>query len=155
MPLNTPFTIGPFLVDGEGRLWPRAQDTFPAFTFRWRGRSVHVHMAQTDPQDGRLTLQATLGRVPSTAGSDTAEIRLQSFALLHAVKRELPASWQLRLQADHSALLEAETAIPLPITAIGLVSELTRFLLELAPYLDLLDDAGVTGSSPSPGMAST
>ena len=31
----------------------------------------------------------------------------------------------------------------MPITAAALITEITRFLLALAPYLDLLDEAGL------------
>jgi hypothetical protein len=153
MPLHTPIPLGPFLIDAEGRLAPRADDAFPAFTFRWRGRSVHASLSHVDPQDGRLKLQAVLGRVPSTAENRKTAPRPTSFASLRAVRRDLPEDWTMRLLPDHSALLEAEAAIPLPITATGLVTELTRFLLVLAPYLDLLDETGVTAPVASDGMA--
>lgn len=41
-------------------------------------------------------------------------------------------------------MLEAERRASLPMTATGLVSGITSFLLELAPYLDVLDEAGLT-----------
>lgn len=155
MPLQTPLSLGPFLVDDEGRLTPRTHDAFPAFSVRWRGRCVRAHMTQKEPQDGRLTLQTVLGRIPSTATDNIQGTRPQSFAMLHALKREMPGSWQIRLMPDHSARLEVDSDITLPITAIALVTELTRFLLDLAPYLDLLDEAGVTGVPPSVGMANS
>jgi hypothetical protein len=40
--------------------------------------------------------------------------------------------------------LETETRIALPITAAALITETTRFLLVLSPYLDLLDEVGLT-----------
>ena len=153
MPMPTPILLGPFLVDAEGRLAPRDQDAFPAFNFLWRGRSVHADMTQGEPRDGRLKLRTVLGRVPSTAGDDWTGRRPQSFASLRAVRRDLPDAWQIQLLPDHSALLEADVAITLPITAIGLVTELTRFLLFLSPYLDLLDEGGVTRAAASAGMA--
>jgi hypothetical protein len=154
MPMHTPFPLGPFLVDAEGRLAPRDQDAFPAFNFLWRGRSVRAQMTHLEePEDGRLKLQTVLGRVPSTRAGDATGARPQSFASLRAIRRGLPAAWQVRLLPDHRALLEAEAGIALPITAIGLVTELTRFLLMLGPYLDLLDEGGLTEVASSPGTA--
>ena len=37
----------------------------------------------------------------------------------------------------------AETRIALPITAAALITEITRFLLVLAPFVDLLDEEGL------------
>lgn len=152
MPLPAPLSLGPFLIDAEGRLAPRDQDAFPAFTFRWRGRAVHAHMMHADPRDGRLKLQAVLGRVPSTAEDAGNGLRPQSFASLRVVRRDLPRDWHIRLLPDHSAMLEAEAGIGLPITAAGLITELTRFLLTLSPYLDLLDETGVTVAGSRAGM---
>jgi hypothetical protein len=54
----------------------------------------------------------------------------------------------MALLADHRIWLETETPIGVPITATGLLTELTRFTLELAPYLELMDEAGLTISDP-------
>jgi hypothetical protein len=152
MPMPSPLTLGPFTVDEQGRLTPRDNAAFPAFNFLWRGRSVRAFMPPSDPRDGRLKLQTILGRVPSTAGGDLTGQRLQSFASLRTVRRGLPEEWEIHLRPNHSAMLEAVTQIALPITAIGLVTEMTRFLLILAPYLDLLDEGGVAGVAISPGI---
>ena len=144
MPIHTPFALGPFMVDSEGRVTPRDNAAFPAFNILWRGRSVRACMTNEESGDGRLKLQANLGRVPSTAGGSGSGVRPLSFASLRAVQRGLPSAWQVRLLPNHSALLEAEAGIALPINAIGLVTEITCFLLTLAPYLDLLDDGGVS-----------
>jgi hypothetical protein len=153
MPMQDRFPLGPFIVDTDGRLAPRDLDVLPAFSVLWRGRSVHARMTLADPWDGRLKLHTVLGRMPSTASADRTGARPQSFASLRAVRRGLPGAWEVRLLADHRALLEAEAEISLPITAVGLVTALTRFLLTLSPYLDLLEEGGVTGVAPSPGMA--
>lgn len=155
MPLHTPFQLGPFTVDDEGRVAPRDADAFPAFNVSWRGRTVRAHMTQGELPAGRLKLQAILGRVPSTRSGDSSGLRPHSFAALRAVQRDLPRDWEMRLMPNHSALLEAETNIELPITSVGLVTELTRFLLTLSPYLDLLDESGVTGAAAPSGTANT
>jgi hypothetical protein len=48
------------------------------------------------------------------------------------------------LLADHRVWLETDQRIDLPITAAGLITEITRFALDLAPYLELMDESGLT-----------
>ena len=50
----------------------------------------------------------------------------------------------MALLADHRVWLETDTQIELPITAAGLIIEITRFALDLAPYLELMDEMGLT-----------
>jgi hypothetical protein len=147
MPIHTPFELGPFCVDSEGRVKPRDQSAFPAFNVRWRGRSVRAHMAQSEEAEGHLTLRTVMGRIPSTGTGDSAGARPQSFAALRTVQRHLPRGWKMHLLPNHSAVLDAEAHIPLPITAVDLVTEMTQFLLALTPYLDLLDEGGVAAAS--------
>ena len=49
-------------------------------------------------------------------------------------------------------VLEAHADVVLPITASGLLSELTLFLVTLSPYLDVLDELGI-GPSDMSGAA--
>lgn len=148
MPFDTPFNLGPFLVDTVGRLSPRSVEASPGFTVRWRGRSVRARLEQISDGNGRLTLQAVVGRVPSTAaGTDTAAGRPRSFDALRGLRKGIPKGWRLRLLPDHSAVVETEPGVSLPVTAIDLVTELTRFLLRLAPYLDVLDSSGMAVAS--------
>ena len=145
MPFDAPFKLGPFTVDAAGRLSPWNPDAAPAFLFRWRDREVRARLRQADVTDGRLLLQTTIGRVASTAGTQDATLRPRSFALLRWLAKAVPPGWRVRLLADHRVWLETEARIGLPITAAALMTEIACFLLELAPYLDLLDETGVTG----------
>ena len=79
-----------------------------------------------------------------TADTPDDTVRPRSFALLHWLGRVAPQAWHVRLSADHRVWLEADTPIAMPITAAALITEITRFLLELTPYLDLLDETGLT-----------
>lgn len=155
MPFDAPFMLGPFAVDAMGRLASRAPDAMPGFFFRWRGRMIRARFEPADPERGRLVLQATLGRVPSTAGPRDSGLRRQSFQLLRLLPRALPGPWRMLLLPDHRVQLEADSRVTPPLTAVDLLVELTRFLLELAPYLDLLDEAGIAGASAEAGNAST
>lgn len=145
MPFNPPFRLGPFVVDAQGRLAPGRPQETPAFLFRWRQRLVRARLVETPAGEGRIMLQATLGRVPSTASMPEGALRPHSFTLLHWLPRYLPPEWRLMLHADHRIILDAQPPIAFPTTAASLLRELTCFLLALSPYLDLLDEAGVNG----------
>jgi hypothetical protein len=143
MPFEAPFTLGPFLVDAEGRLSPRERDASPAFVFRWRRRVVRARLDQMDALNGQLILQATLAWVPSTAGAGDETLRPKAFSLLRWLQTQIPPAWRLALLADHRVWLETCTRIALPVTAAGLLGDVTSFALDLAPYLDLMDEAGL------------
>ncbi len=155
MSFVTPFMLGPFAVDPEGRIAPRDPDAMPAFFFRWRGRVIRARLRQAGAEQGHLLLRSVLGRVPSTAAMP--DIRGQSFAALRWLPRAVPPTWSLHLLPDHRVLLDVGGDIALPITASGLLRELTGFVLELSPYLDLLEELGMapSGGGAEPGMANT
>ena len=140
MPFEDRFILGPFAVDPSGRLSPAHPDLVPGFTVRWRGRVVHARLSAHGPEDGTLTIHSSLGRIPSTASGPAA--RVASFAALRRVLRRLPPAWRSRLHPDHRHSLEVEASIRLPVTAANLVTEVTAFLLDLAPVLDVLEQAG-------------
>lgn len=146
-------TLGPFHVDTEGGLVPIEPGAPPSFTFRWRDRLIRAALVPDESPERRLRLRARLGRMPSSARPAEAARRGPGFALLRDLHPALPADWQIGLAPDHGVLLEATRPVPTPITATGLVGEVTCFLLTLAPYLDLLDEAGLT--APSGGTANT
>ena len=141
MPFAPPFQLGPFTVDAAGRLAPLDPDAGPAFLFRWRDRLFRARITQPDAAEGRLTMQVPLGRVPSSARAPAA--RPDSFALVRLTAQAFPGEWRVRLLPDHRVRLEAQASLPLPVTAVALLAEVTRFLLALAPYLDLFDESGM------------
>ncbi len=148
MPFDAPFKLGPFSIDAEGRLSPCEPGMAPAFLFRWRHRVVRARLDQANAETGRLILQGTLARVRSSATAPDETLRPRSFALVHWLERAIPPAWHLALLPDHRVWLEATTGVPLPITATGLIFEITRFTLELAPYLELMDEVGLTLTEP-------
>jgi hypothetical protein len=159
MPLDASFPLGPFIVTEAGELSPASQDTVPAFSVRWRERSVHIrmnHVGQRPDVSGALDLSVVLGRVPSTSGGDAVarqESRIRAFAAVRALKAALPDKWRLALLPDHRVALEAAAEIDLPATVAELVTEVTMFLLALDPYLDLVEEAGVIAPGPPAGMS--
>jgi hypothetical protein len=133
--LNDPFPLGPFIVDETGRLALRMPGCRPSFWFMWRDRRFSAVMAA-----GLVSLSATLGEVPSTLIG--AARREDAFAALRALPRDLPRGWRLRLTPEHRIEVAADETMVWPATAASLVQPLIRFLLQLSPYLDLLEEAG-------------
>ncbi|MEJ0018361.1 MAG: hypothetical protein WDN25_17725 [Acetobacteraceae bacterium] len=151
MPFNAPFKLGPFSVDSAGRLSPGKPGAAPAFLFLWHDRAVRARLAQADAETGRLVLQVALARVRSTASAAAdGTLRPRSFTLLHWLENAVPRGWHVGLLADHTVWLKADTLVGMPITAVGLVTEITRFALELAPFLALMDEVGLTVADPGP-----
>ena len=146
MHFDAPFRLGPFSVDAEGRLSLSRPAAAPAFLFRCQDRVVRAHLEQSDADVERLTLQVALARVPSSASTPDGTLRPRSFALLRWLEKAAPPAWRVVLLADHRARLETKRRINLPITAAALIGGLTSFALDLAPYLALMDDIGLTVS---------
>ncbi len=149
MPFDTPFSLGPFTVDAEGRLAPGSQEDFPSFSVVWRGCTVWATMASRRDDAAAtptLVLRALVGRVPSTAGSSSDQ-RAQIFGGLRCLPALLPAGWQVELRADHRVAIESHVHIPLPASATDLVAAVTSVLLALTPYLEVLAEAGLSGTA--------
>jgi hypothetical protein len=142
MPLDSSLTLGPFIVDADGRLSPCTPDRFPAFSVIWRGHLVQARLAAADGHAGTLVLQAALGRVPSTGRAEAPGTvpRQIAFATLRALPAALPEGWRLALRPDHRIFAEAQLPIDLPVGAAELLTDLTLFLLRLSPFLDLLEE---------------
>lgn len=158
MPLDMPLTLGPFRVSEDGQLALAHADSLPRFHVVWHGCRVDALLG-ADAVGGMLQLEAELGRVPSTAiaGADAASLRSTVFAAVRGLPSVLPPGWSVALQADHRVLMHAGRRLDLPTTACSLVSELTLFLLALAPYRDLLAELGVEPAAgvAAPGTANT
>jgi hypothetical protein len=149
MPFGSPFRLGPFIVDEAGRVSPGAPDRFPSFSVCWRDRVVHLRLAHAPAPgsaQGSLGVEVVLGRVPSTADGGAASgaaRREDAFAVLRGLPSVVPAGWEVAVLADHRVRLALETGLEVPTRATALVTEVTLLLLELAPYLDVLDEAGI------------
>ena len=142
MPFHEPFMLGPFSVDAEGRLALAHPERVPGFSVKWRERVVHARLSQSTSNDGVLHIHSVLGRIPSTVSDPST--RLACLSLFRALTPALPDTWRVRLLPDHRSRLETETPITMPVTVTTLVTVMTAFLIGLTPYLDLLDEAGVT-----------
>ena len=146
MPLDAPFPLGPFLVDENGRLSPTEEGVFPAFALTWRGRNVRVWMARRDGNVGTLAFQMPVGRISSTAAdapSRSQPLRAAGFATVRALADLVPEGWRLTLQADHGVVIQAEMPMTMPASATDLITAVTRVMIGIGPYLDVLEEAGV------------
>lgn len=151
MKLDEPFALGPFTIDGAGRLQPTDPRAMPEFSLVWRGCDVRVRFEPApDPHQATMELCTGAGRVPSTAlvGS---QLRAEVFSALAALPGLLPSGWRVDLLADHRLELAGHAALALPATVSELLSAVTVHLLRAAPYLDLLGEAGVVAARASAG----
>ncbi len=137
MPLDAAIPLGPFLVDRAGHLHLREPNLRPRIAFTWRGRSIVGRL-----QDGRLEIEAVLGRIPSTA-EGSPERRAVLFALLRRLPAGLPQDWHARLLPDHRLVLKTSDRMPMPMRVSALVVAITSAVLVLAPYLDLVEECGL------------
>lgn len=165
MPFDAPFQLGPFSVRPDGRLALAGPDRKPCFRLQWRGCEVEARLRVRGPDGdlGELSLQAKVGRVPSTArlGAGAAQEREAVFATLRSLAPSLPEGWSTTLMADHQVALLTARRVEMPTTVNSLLTDVTMFLLSLGPYLDLLAEAGVEPpaavpeAAATPGMAKT
>ncbi len=134
MPGGGSFRFGPFAVDSQGRLRPDPAEG-ARFRFHWRDRRIDAEL-----HEGRLAVTALLGRVPSSAAAAAA--RPGAFAILSELPALVPPSWSVRLRPDHRIELAWSAPLAGPLSAPTLLAMLTGFLVDSAPYLDLLDESG-------------
>ena len=132
--ITSGLTLGPFAVDRDGTLQPRAPGLRPAMRFAWRGRRCEAALTQEE-----VHLAVFAARVPSTAEAGTD--RPGAFEAIAALPGSLPPGWKARLLPDHRVVLESSAPLSEPPTATELVAAMVRFALDLDPYLDRLDSA--------------
>ncbi len=128
------FPLGPFIVEESGKLAFRSPERGAGFSFIWRGRRFSAAMTESV-----ICLTGVLGLVPSSAAG--AGRREAALANLRSLPRALPSGWALRLTPDHRIQIKATENMEWPAHATDLIVPLVRFLLRLAPYLDLMDES--------------
>jgi hypothetical protein len=134
--IPTHIPLGPFLVTDGGRLNFRAPDTEARFSFTWHKRCFAILL-----QGGILSCAVPVGRLPST--SSGAARRDAAMQLLRALGQNAPAGWHLRLLPDHRVQLHAQRDLVWPMTAAALITPIFGLLIQVAPVLDVLDEAGL------------
>jgi hypothetical protein len=147
LPQGGSFRLGPFAVDSEGRLRPDPVEG-ARFDFEWRGRAISAAL-----HEGAIAARALLGRMPTSAIAAAA--RPGAFAALAELPALAPPGWAIALHPDHRIELGWSAPLAGPVNAPALLARLTGFLLDLAPYLDLLEEAGIVLSGEPSGTANT
>ena len=158
MPLDAPFQLGPFVVDPQDRIEPGEAGCAPEFPLSWRGCSVHAQLAAGDAGSGGLSFSTVVGRVPSTAGGDAAvngARRARMFDAVRGLESAVEASWRVHLLADHRVAVGATRNLTLPASVVDLLTQVTCFLPELAPHLDMLDEIDRPDGAPESGWTGT
>lgn len=109
-------------------------DARPEFKFRFRYRDIaFAVVCRSNRVEAMATLTAPLGLLPFTAESSVQRQFLAQ--ILGAATDHLGP---IITQSQGRILLDADLTLSAPVTAVGLIGELTRFLLPLKPYLGLM-----------------
>lgn len=130
-PHRVPLDITLLAVDDGGQSIGVGRKEF-SFHFRYRGLGYSARFCD-DGKAAMLDLSARLGPIPFSAESLAQRQALSS--ALKAVNADLGPV--LSAQQGHIALA-TRLALPVPVTAVGLLSALAQFFLRLRPYLDLM-----------------
>jgi hypothetical protein len=133
---EAPMRIGPFLIAENGTLQLREPAGEPVFSFMWRKTCFTVRVSE-----GAISLRAPAGRIPST--SDGPGRREKALAALRALPSCLPGNVRLHLLPDHRVQLDMQAALGWPTSASGLMAPIVGMLLQLAPVLDVMSEAGL------------
>ncbi len=131
-----PMRIGPFLMEEDGSLQLREPAPEPVFSFIWRKTCFTVRVSE-----GAIMLRAPAGRIPSTA--DGPGRRHAALAALRALPSCLPANLRLHLLPDHRVQVDMRADLGWPTSASALMAPIVGMLLQLAPVLDLMAEAGL------------
>jgi hypothetical protein len=159
MPFDAPFRLGPFLVTPTGLMEPSDASRFPVFHLVWRGYAVHARLdagTTGDAKSGHLIFNTVIGRVPSTAGGAAAvnaERRARAFVAVRDLERAVNGDWRVSLLADHRVSIEGRRELVMPASAVALLTQVTCYLLDLAPYLDWLDGGDLAAPPGPSGIA--
>jgi len=106
----------------------------PQFTFRFRYRDIAFTVRCRSGEDkAEARVSATLGTMPFSA--ESAQGRIFLTQILQGLTDHLGP---VVTQSQGRILFDADLPLPAPITAVGLVTAVTRLLLPLKPYLGLM-----------------
>lgn len=129
--MQLPLDITSVVHAQSGQLGSDARPEF-SFRFRWRETAFTVRCRSgRDQSEARIS--ATLGVMPFSAES----VQRRQF-LTQILEGAVAHFGPIVTLSQGRILLDAELALPAPITAVGLVTGLTRFLVPLKPYLGLM-----------------
>jgi hypothetical protein len=129
---KVPLDITLLAVNDRGQTVGAAQPEFN-FHFRYRGHTFNVKF-RDQGETANMDLHAWMGSLPYTAESGPRRQALR--AILSGANQDLgPLFTVTRGKIGLRHMLD----LPVPVTAVGLITALSKFLLPLKPYLDLMD----------------
>jgi hypothetical protein len=126
------------------------------FRFSYRQIPFSAHF-RADDETSKLDVEGDIGPMPFSAESALARIELQT--VLDAANAHLGEVFQV-----HDGRIRIVGAMPVtpPVTAVGLVTAITLFLLKRRPYLETIEvfllppgEAKQSGESLRPGWRRT
>lgn len=131
-----PIEVNSVSVSPEGMIAVRAEDSPVAFRFSFLGHDFNGQAVGAKKGDTRLTIAADL--LPLPYSIESRQRRQRALALLQAT-HHLPHT---RLVTGPSMSVRAVGELPVerPLTAGRLVGAITVLLLELMPYLALVEE---------------
>ena len=129
--MQLPLDITSIVHAQAGQLGSGLQPEFN-FRFRWRETAFAVSCRSTrESAEARIT--ATLGVMPFSAES----VQRRQF-LTQILEGTVAHFGPIVTLSQGRILLAADLDLPAPITAVGLITGLTKFLVPLKPYLGLM-----------------
>jgi hypothetical protein len=129
--MQLPLDITSILHAQAGQL---GADTHPEFSFRFRWRETAFTVrCRSTRETAEARISATLGVMPFSA--ESVQRRQFLSQILHGATEHFGP---IVTQSQGRILLDAPLSLPAPITAVGLITGLTQFLLPLKPYLGLM-----------------
>jgi|GEM_PF-971537 len=138
-----PIDIHHLGVEEHGHEAGTKRDNF-RFTFVWR--MMKFQASYHEESGAKMDLTADVGPLPYSAESPQARVDLK--AIVAEVNGVLGPVFQVR---GGKITLHRQLPVTLPVTAVGLVTALTSFLLQLGPYLDCLSTVMATPLEVSKG----
>ena len=129
---KVPLDITLLAVNDRGQPVGAAQPEFN-FHFRYRGITFNVKFRDKG-EAADMDLSAWLGALPFTA--ESGERRQALRAILKGANQDLGPIFSV---TKGKIGMRRKLDLPVPVTAVGLITALSNFLLPLKPYLDLMD----------------
>jgi hypothetical protein len=133
-PQEAPYEVGQLAVHPTGDLETREEAYPVAFEFVYRGVPFHADI-KSDPEEP-LSLRASVGVIPYSAETALGRQMAAQFAALAR-----PQRGRFTLEPGGRIALAFEAVIPRPRTPVTVLATVTSLLVEIRPYLDILEAA--------------
>lgn len=113
------------------------------FSFRFTYRRILLSVRFRSGEAPIVEIQGQLGSLPFSA--ESAVLRGQLMAIIRSANEHLGGGFQI---ARGRIRLSGSIEVAAPVTAVGLVGAIARFLLPRKPYLEIIDVC--LGQDPAP-----